>query len=120
MRCKKRYTTYERSEGIHPWVIKKDDRREEFDSDKVKAGVMRSLEKRPVSIDDTEALVQEVIEAITSLGKKEVSSSKIGKEVMKRLKKLDQVAYVRFASVYREFKDINDFMSELSTLKKKG
>lgn len=115
-KCGQRFTTYERADSVHPWVIKKDGRREVFDPDKIQAGVMRALEKRPVSVLDAEELVAEVVKSITGRGEKEIPSSSIGEEVMKRLKSLDEVAYVRFASVYRQFKDINDFMSELSSL----
>ena len=117
--CEKRFTTYERTESVFPWVVKKDGSRVEFDSVKIRTGVLPAIEKRPVSIDDAEALVQAVLGEMAVLGEKEVLSSKIGESVMLKLKKLDKVAYVRFASVYREFKDINDFMSELSDLKKK-
>lgn len=116
LKCKKRFTTYERSDSVYPWVIKKDNRREEFDPEKISAGVMRALEKRPVSIHAAEELVQSVVQAAMAKGEKEIPSYFIGEEVMKRLKDLDEVAYVRFASVYRQFKDINDFMSELSSL----
>ncbi len=119
LKCKQRFTTYERADSVFPWVVKKDGRREEFDADKIRSGVMRALEKRPVSIHAAEELVSEVIQAVVSHGEKEVPSSLIGEEVMKGLKQVDEVAYVRFASVYRQFKDISDFMSELSSLLKK-
>ncbi len=115
-KCKQRFTTYERADSIFPWVIKKDGRREEFDSDKIMAGVLRAVEKRPVSIHACEELVTKVVKAVTERGEKEIPSSIIGEEIMKGLKSLDEVAYVRFASVYRQFRDINDFMSELSSL----
>lgn len=114
--CQRRFTTYERADSVYPWVVKKDGRREMFDPDKIKAGVMRAIEKRPVSIHDAERIVTEVVDAVFALGEKEIPSSFIGEEIMKRLKALDQVAYVRFASVYRQFRDINDFMSELNSL----
>ncbi len=116
LNCKQRFTTYERADDVFPWVIKKDGRREAFDSHKITAGVMRALEKRPVSIHSAEELVSDVIQAVVGRGEKEIPSSVIGEEIMKRLKTLDEVAYVRFASVYRQFKDISDFMSELSSL----
>lgn len=116
LKCKQRFTTYERADSVFPWVIKKDGRRQEFDPDKIRAGVLRALEKRPVSIHVAEELVSEVVQAVVQRGDKEVPSSVIGEEVMKRLKNIDEVAYVRFASVYRQFRDINDFMSELSSL----
>lgn len=116
LQCKQRFTTYERADSVFPWVIKKDGRRQEFDPEKIRAGVLRALEKRPVSIHAAEELVAEVIQAVVGRGEKEVASTVVGEEVMKRLKALDEVAYVRFASVYRQFRDINDFMSELSSL----
>ncbi len=116
LKCKQRFTTYERADSVFPWVIKKDGRREEFDADKIQAGVLRALEKRPVSIHVAEEIVSAVVQAVVSKGEKEIASSLIGEEVMKRLKSVDEVAYVRFASVYRQFRDINDFMSELSSL----
>lgn len=116
LKCKQRFTTYERADSVFPWVVKKDGRREEFEPDKVMAGVLRALEKRPVSIHVSEELVREVVQAVVGRGEKEIPSSVIGEEIMKRLKGVDEVAYVRFASVYRQFKDISDFMSELSSL----
>lgn len=116
MKCSQRFTTYERADSVFPWVIKKDGRREAFEPEKIQTGVMRAIEKRPVSVHDAETLVNDVIKTIISWGEKEIESSRIGEEVMARLKSLDEVAYVRFASVYRQFKDINDFMSELSHL----
>jgi transcriptional repressor NrdR len=115
-KCEKRFTTYERTDSIFPWVIKKDGSRQEFDPDKISGGILRAIEKRPVSIHIAEELVQSVVEAAVSKGEKEVSSTFLGEEVMKGLKLIDQVAYVRFASVYREFKDIDDFVSELASL----
>ena len=115
-KCEKRFTTYERTDSIFPWVIKKDGSRQEFDPDKISGGILRAIEKRPVSIHVAEELVQTVVEAAVSKGEKEVSSTLLGEEVMKGLKLIDQVAYVRFASVYREFKDIDDFVSELASL----
>lgn len=115
-KCKQRFTTYERSDSVFPWVIKKDGRREEFSPNKIKSGVLRALEKRPISIHAAEELVSGVVRAVVEHGEKEIPSSIIGEEIMKRLKHLDEVAYVRFASVYRQFRDINDFMSELSGL----
>lgn len=117
--CKERFTTYEKVDQAYPWVIKKDGVREAFDPDKMKAGVLRAVEKRPVSIHKVEDLVSGVIRALSENNEKEIASSLIGEEVMKRLKSLDQVAYVRFASVYREFKDIQDFVEELGTLLQK-
>jgi len=116
LKCQKRFTTYERADSVYPWVIKKDGRREVFDPDKIKAGVLRAIEKRPVSIHDAEELVNKVVDAVFAKAEKEIPVNIIGEEIMRRLKSLDEVAYVRFASVYRQFRDINDFMSELNSL----
>ncbi len=116
--CGRRYTTYERVEQVLPLVIKKDDRREAFDRMKVLAGLRRAVEKRPVSSEDLERFVDAIERELVETGEKEVASSAIGERVMTHLRELDQVAYVRFASVYREFKDIHEFMEALSTLLK--
>jgi transcriptional repressor NrdR len=114
--CKRRFTTYERIEETLPLIVKKDGRRESYDRSKVIAGLQRACEKRPVSV----AAIDEIADAIeTSLmerGEKEVPSSAIGEAVMRHLHELDQVAYVRFASVYRSFKDVGEFMRELEDL----
>lgn len=117
--CEKRFTTYERVEEILPMIIKKDGGRESFDRLKVFNGIKRACEKRPVSIDQMNQIVRAVEEALGGVEAKEVSSSKIGEVVMIELKKIDDVAYVRFASVYRSFKDIGEFMDELQGLLKK-
>ena len=114
--CKKRFTTYEKIEAIPLVVIKKDNNREPYDRSKIEAGVFRSCHKRPISVDQINSLVDEVENMIFNLEEKEVSSSKIGEILMDRLKELDPVAYVRFASVYREFKDVNTFMDELKKI----
>lgn len=114
--CGRRFTTYEKVETIPLIVIKKDKIREAYDRAKIESGVLRSCHKRPVSVDDIEKCVDDIEIAIFNLEQKEVDSSAIGEIVMDRLKDLDQVAYVRFASVYREFKDVNTFMSELKKL----
>ena len=111
--CGKRFTTYEKVETIPLIVIKKDNTREEYDRSKIEAGVLRACYKRPVSAESIQELVNEVETTIFSREEKEVSSSVIGEIVMEKLKTLDAVAYVRFASVYREFKDVNTFMEEL-------
>jgi transcriptional repressor NrdR len=116
LECRKRFTTYERVEELAPLVVKKDGRREPFDRDKLLAGLQKAVEKRPVSMDQLEALVAEVDVRLQERGEKEVPSSAIGEEVMLRLRTLDQVAYVRFASVYRSFRDIEEFMDELKGL----
>ena len=114
--CHKRFTTYERVEELAPLVVKKDGRREPFDRDKLLAGLQKAVEKRPVSMDQLETLVAEVEVRLQERGEKEVPSSAIGEEVMRKLRTLDQVAYVRFASVYRSFRDIEEFMDELKGL----
>ena len=111
--CNKRFTTYEKIETIPLIVIKKDDNREAYDRGKIEAGVLRACHKRPVSADSINLLVDEVETEIFNREEKEVNSRVIGELVMNKLKDLDAVAYVRFASVYREFKDINTFMDEL-------
>lgn len=112
--CNKRFTTYEKIETIPLIVIKKDDNREAYDRGKIEAGVLRACHKRPVSADSINLLVDEVETEIFNREEKEINSRVIGELVMNKLKDLDAVAYVRFASVYREFKDINTFMDELA------
>ncbi|MBI4401611.1 MAG: transcriptional repressor NrdR [Nitrospirae bacterium] len=114
--CKRRYTTYERVEESLPVVVKKDGRREPFDRLKILAGLKKACEKRPISTATIEAVTDRVEKRIQEMGETEVPSTTIGEEVMKELHQLDQVAYVRFASVYREFKDIDQFMDELKAL----
>lgn len=111
--CNKRFTTYEKIETIPLIIIKKDNNRETYDRSKIEAGVLRACYKRPISANQINQLVDEVETEIFNLGEKEVSSSFIGELVMNKLKDLEAVAYVRFASVYREFKDVNTFMDEL-------
>ena len=111
--CNKRFTTYEVLETVPLIVIKKDDNRETYDRSKIEAGVLRACHKRPVSANQITKLVDDVETEIFNRGEKEIPSRVIGELVMDRLKNLDAVAYVRFASVYREFKDINTFMDEL-------
>ena len=111
--CSKRFTTYEKVETIPLIVIKKDDNRETFDRSKIEAGVLRACHKRPISVSRIKQLVDEVETEIFSTEEKEIPSRVIGELVMNKLKDLEAVAYVRFASVYREFKDINTFMDEL-------
>jgi transcriptional repressor NrdR len=114
--CGKRFTTYEKIEEIPIMVIKKDGTREPFDSEKILSGVRKACEKRPVSTADMELLVDNVVREVFNSLEQEVKSEAIGEMVMSRLKDLDEVAYVRFASVYRQFKDINTFMNELKIL----
>ena len=114
--CGKRFTTYEKVETIPLIVIKRDKNRETFDRSKIESGVVRSCHKRPVSVDQIEACVDEIENKIFNLGVREIESEKIGEIVMDQIRDLDQVAYVRFASVYRQFKDADTFMSELKKL----
>ena len=111
--CHKRFTTYEKVETIPLIVIKKDQNREQFDRSKIEAGVLRACHKRPVSAQQIRQLVDDVENEIYAMGEREIPSSVIGEIVMDKLKDLEAVAYVRFASVYREFKDVNTFMDEL-------
>jgi transcriptional repressor NrdR len=116
--CLDRFTTYERIERSLPLVIKKDGRREEFDRDKLIHGLQKACQKRPVSIKDIEDLVDRVEQYIQELGDKEVSALTVGEKVISEIYSLDDVAYVRFASVYRSFKDVNEFMVELKEVLK--
>ncbi|MDO8446854.1 MAG: transcriptional regulator NrdR [Deltaproteobacteria bacterium] len=114
--CGRRFTTYERIEEILPMVIKKDGRRELFDRAKVLAGLQRACEKRPVSVDELEKIVDKLEQGFQESSDREIPTSIIGEKIMKELHELDEVAYVRFASVYRQFKDINQFMDELKEI----
>lgn len=115
--CGKRFTTYEKVEAIPLVVIKKDQTREPYDRSKIETGVFRSCHKRPVSVETIQGLVESVENDIfNNMEEKEIPSSRIGEAVMNRIKDLDTVAYVRFASVYREFKDVNTFMDELKKI----
>ena len=114
--CHKRFTTYETMESLPLMVVKKDGSRQSFDRSKVMSGLIRACEKRPVSYQTMEDLVAEIEQVLQNQMEREVSSAQIGELVMERLKKVDEVSYVRFASVYRQFKDINTFMTELNKL----
>ena len=114
--CARRFTTYERVEELNPLVVKKDGRRETFDREKLLSGLKKACEKRPVSVDQLDKLVQGVERRLQERGEKEVSSTAIGQLLMEELPKLDEVAYVRFASVYRSFRDISEFMDELKEI----
>ena len=114
--CKRRYTTYERVDEILPVIVKKDGRRESFDRTKILAGLKKACEKRPISTVTIEAVTDRIEKRIQEMGETEIESRIVGEELMKELHQMDQVAYVRFASVYREFKDIDQFMDELRTL----
>ncbi|MDO4594198.1 MAG: transcriptional regulator NrdR [Tissierellia bacterium] len=115
--CDKRFSTYERYEDSTIMVIKKDNTREKYNRSKLVNGIVKSCEKRPVSMDQIEQIANEIEVKINHLGQKEVASTYIGELVMDKLKDLDQVSYVRFASVYREFKDIDSFYDEIKNLK---
>jgi transcriptional repressor NrdR len=115
-KCSRRFTTYERVEEMMPLVIKKDGRRETYDRQKIVNGLTRACEKRPVSINTIEAIADRIERSIQERGEKEIPSSVIGEATMRELHELDPVAYVRFASVYRSFKDISEFMVELEEL----
>jgi transcriptional repressor NrdR len=114
--CGERYTTYETAELVMPKIIKHNGNRESFDEDKLRAGLQRALEKRPVSVEDIEAALTRVKQVLRATGERELASRKLGDFVMDELKDLDQVAYVRFASVYRSFQDLNEFRSEIDRL----
>jgi len=116
MKCKRRFTTYEYIEEVPLMLIKKDGRREAFDRNKIISGILKACEKRPVSMEKVEALVDKVEKELQKSFDKEVKAQVVGELVMDYLHKLDEVAYVRFASVYRQFKDINHFMKELKDL----
>ena len=116
LKCGKRFTTYERVESADLIVIQKDGRRERFDRNKVKAGIIKSCEKRPVTNETIEKIVDEIEAELRSEDSIEIPSKKIGELIMKKLKRVDKVAYIRFASVYREFEDIESFQDELKKL----
>ncbi len=116
LQCGKRFTSYERVEDVVPMVIKKDGRREFFDRLKLLGGLKKACEKRPVGVEALEGIVDSIEKKLLGLGVKEIQSTWLGEEVMASLKELDKVAYVRFASVYRQFKDISELMNEVKTL----
>jgi transcriptional repressor NrdR len=116
--CKKRFTTYEYVEDVSLTITKSDGRREPFDRQKLQRGIELACNKRPISTKKIESVVDEIEEKLQNLSKTEITSKEVGQEVMRRLKELDEVAYVRFASVYHKFKDINEFMDELKGLLK--
>jgi len=114
--CAERFTTYETAELVMPRIIKQNGNREPFDEIKLKSGLMKALEKRPVSIESVESAVNRIKHNIRATGEREVNSRLLGEEVMKELRQLDEVAFVRFASVYRSFKDLNEFRAEIDRL----
>lgn len=118
--CKERFTTYELAELLMPRVIKQDGSREPFDENKLRAGLQRALEKRPVSVEEIESCINSIKHYLQSTGEREVASLLVGETVMNELRKLDEVAYVRFASVYRRFKDISEFRDELDRMEQQA
>ena len=118
--CQRRFTTYERVEETLPLVIKKDGRRELFDRGKILTGLQKACEKRPISVTVLEKLIERIEQRLQESGEREVLSREIGEQIMLELQNLDEIAYVRFASVYRSFKDVNEFMNEVKELLEKG
>ena len=116
LNCEKRFTTYERVEAVMPMVVKKDGRREPFNHEKIRAGIQKACQKRPISTNMIDDFVDSLGQLFQEGGHREIKSSDIGERVIEKLKEWDDVAYVRFASVYRQFKDINEFMAELKEL----
>ena len=116
LKCRKRFTTHEKVDFGDFFVIKKDNSRERFSKEKIERGIYRAFEKRPVSEEEIEKMISEVEEQLRRKGKKEVRSSVIGEIIMKKMKKMDNIAYIRFASIYRNFQDIDDFKKELKEL----
>jgi transcriptional repressor NrdR len=114
--CSERFTTYEGAELLMPKIIKGDGSREPFDEDKMRAGIMRALEKRPVSMEKIETVINHIEHELQATGEREIEAMRVGELVMESLKGLDQVAFVRFASVYRDFKDLNEFREEIDRL----
>jgi transcriptional repressor NrdR len=113
LKCGRRFTTYERIEEVAQMVIKKDGRRENFDRWKLKSGILKAIEKRPIGLDQVDGMIEEIERTLFNSSESEVTTEAVGEAVMNKLKSLDEVAYVRFASVYRQFKDLNEFMAEL-------
>ncbi|HLC87111.1 MAG TPA: transcriptional regulator NrdR [Candidatus Nanoarchaeia archaeon] len=116
LECGKRFTTYEKTAKSELWVIKKDKGREKFQREKLEKGIGKAFEKRPVSKEKIEKMINEIEEQLRKKGKKEIKSSAIGELIMKKIKKLDNVAYIRFASVYKDFQDADDFKKEIKGL----
>ena len=114
--CKRRFTTYEKIQQVNVMVVKKDGAREFFDREKILKGIIRSCEKRPISIKQMENIVTDIEKEIVNMMQREISSEEIGNLVMDKLKDIDEVSYVRFASVYRQFKDVNSFLDELKNI----
>ena len=118
LKCEKRFTTYERIEKVDLSVVKKDGRKEPFDKEKIRKGILRACEKRPVTLEQIDKIVDLIESDLRKLKSTEIKSEKIGEKVIGALKKLDKVAYIRFASVYRSFKDVKDFEKEIKEIKK--
>jgi len=116
--CRERFTTFEAAELLMPRIVKQDGTREPFNEDKLRSGFSRALEKRPVSVENIEASISNIKRGLQSLGEREVKSLEVGERVMEALRDLDEVAYVRFASVYRSFQDLSEFQEEIDRLKK--
>jgi transcriptional repressor NrdR len=116
LNCGRRFTTYERIEEVAQMVIKKDGRRENFDRWKLKSGILKSVEKRPIGLEQVDSMIDEIERDLFNSTEHEVTTGALGEAVMLKLKMLDEVAYVRFASVYRQFKDLNEFMGELKSM----
>lgn len=116
LKCKKRFTTHENADSSDLFIIKKDNSRERFSREKLERGIYRAFEKRPVSKEEIEKMIDEIEEQLRKKGKKEVKSSIVGEITMKKIKKMDNIAYIRFASVYRNFQDIDDFKKEFKDL----
>lgn len=119
IKCNRRFTTYEHIEDIPIMIIKKDGRREVFSAGKVRSGIRKACQKRNISTDTIEGFIEELERDLREIGAKEIPSSTVGERIMSKLYELDDIAYVRFASVYREFKDVNDFTSEVKSLQKR-
>ena len=118
--CDKRYTTFETAELVMPRIVKSDGTREPFNEDKLRAGLQRALEKRPVSTEDVESGINRIMHRLRSAGERELPSRTVGEEVMRELRDMDDVAYVRFASVYRDFQDVSEFQDEIRKLTAKS
>lgn len=116
--CQERFTTFETAELVMPRIVKQDGTRQPFDEDKLNRGIQRALEKRPVSIETVEKAINNIMYRLRATGERELKSLQLGEEVMKELREIDEVAYVRFASVYRSFQDINEFKEEIDRLSK--
>lgn len=119
LKCKKRFTSYERIEALDIYIVKKDGRREQYESEKLRKGLIKACQKRPVSLEDVNKVVTSIEARLKEKNKSEIPSKIVGELIMKALKKLDKVAYIRFASVYREFEDLSEFKAELKKLDKK-